>query len=50
VVMFSRYAYQDRYGYGPRLSLLVISPYSKTTFVDHSITDQTSIIQFIEDN
>jgi phospholipase C len=30
--------------------LLVISPYSKTTFVDHSITDQTSIIRFIEHN
>jgi phospholipase C len=46
----SRDAYQDRCGYGPRLPLLVISPYSKTTFVDHSITDQTSIIRFIEDN
>ena len=42
--------YQDRCGYGPRLPLLVISPYSKTNFVDHSITDQTSIIRFIEDN
>ena len=30
--------------------MLVISPYSKTNFVDHSITDQTSIIRFIEDN
>lgn len=42
--------YQDRCGYGPRLPLLVISPYSKTNFIDHSITDQTSIIRFIEDN
>jgi phospholipase C len=42
--------YQDRCGYGPRLPLLVISPYSKTNFVDHSITDQTSIIRFVEDN
>jgi len=42
--------YQDRCGYGPRLPLVVISPYSKTNFVDHSITDQTSIIRFIEDN
>ena len=46
----SRGAHQDRCGYGPRLPLLVISPYSKTNFVDHSITDQTSIIRFIEDN
>jgi phospholipase C len=46
----SRGAHQDRCGYGPRLPLLVISPYSKINFVDHSITDQTSIIRFIEDN
>jgi len=39
-----------RCGYGPRLPLLVISPWSKENFVDHSITDQTSIIRFIEDN
>jgi phospholipase C len=43
-------AYQDRCGYGPRLPLLVISPYAKTNFVDHSLTDQTSILRFIEDN
>jgi phospholipase C len=42
--------YKDRAGYGPRLPLLVISPYSKRNFVDHSITDQTSILRFIEDN
>ena len=43
-------AYQDRCGHGPRLPLLVISPHSKTNFVDHSITDQSSILRFIEDN
>ena len=43
-------AYQDRCGYGPRLPLLVISPYARTNFVDHSITDQSSILRFIEDN
>ena len=42
--------YQDRCGYGPRLPFLVISPYAKVNFVDHKITDQTSIIRFIEDN
>ncbi|MGC2573614.1 MAG: alkaline phosphatase family protein [Candidatus Nitrosopolaris sp.] len=42
--------YQDRCGYGPRLPLLTISPYAKVTFIDHKITDQTSIIKFIEDN
>jgi phospholipase C len=43
-------AYPDRCGYGPRLPLLVISPFAKENFVDHSITDQTSILRFIEDN
>jgi phospholipase C len=39
-----------RCGYGPRLPLLVISPWSKQNFVDHTVTDQSSIIRFIEDN
>ncbi|MGN6559529.1 MAG: phospholipase C [Candidatus Nitrosocosmicus sp.] len=43
-------SYNDRCGYGPRLPILIISPYSKTNYVDHSITDQTSILRFIEDN
>ena len=42
--------YQDRCGYGPRLPLLVISPFSKVNAVDHSTTDQTSILRLIEDN
>ncbi len=41
---------QGRCGYGPRLPLLVISPYAKQNFVDHTLTDQTSILRFIEDN
>lgn len=43
-------AYEGRCGHGPRLPLLIISPYAKANFVDHSITDQTSIIRFVEDN
>ncbi|HJX48689.1 MAG TPA: alkaline phosphatase family protein [Gaiellaceae bacterium] len=43
-------AYQDRCGYGPRQPLLVVSPYAKSNFVDHSVTDQSSILRFIEDN
>jgi phospholipase C len=43
-------AVQGRCGYGPRLPMLVISPWSKQNFVDHTVTDQTSIIRFIEDN
>lgn len=39
-----------RHGYGPRLPLLVVSPYAKTNFIDHSVTDQSSVMRFIEDN
>jgi len=41
---------QGRCGYGPRLPLLVISPYAKANYVDHTVTDQSSILRFIEDN
>ena len=41
---------QGRCGYGPRLPLMLISPYAKQNYVDHTLTDQTSIIHFIEDN
>ena len=41
---------QGRCGYGPRQPLLVISPWSKHNFVDNTVTDQTSVIRFIEDN
>jgi len=41
---------QGRCGYGPRLPLLVISPWTRPNTVDHTITDQTSMIRFIEDN
>lgn len=43
-------ATQGRCGYGPRLPLLVISPYAKPNYVDHRTTDQSSILRFIEDN
>jgi phospholipase C len=43
-------AYEARCGYGPRQPLLVISAYAKKNFVDHSTTDQTSILRFVEDN
>jgi phospholipase C len=39
-----------RCGYGARQPLLVISPWARPNFVDHSVTDQTSIIRFVEDN
>jgi len=43
-------AFQDRCGYGPRLPLLVVSPFAKQNFVDSSVTDQSSILKFIEHN
>jgi phospholipase C len=43
-------AYLDRCGYGPRLPLMVISPFAKTNHVDHALTDQTSILRFVEEN
>jgi phospholipase C len=39
-----------RCGFGPRLPLLVISPWAKPNFIDHTNTDQSSILRFIEDN
>jgi phospholipase C len=39
-----------RCGYGVRTPLLVMSPWAKANFVDHTVTDQTSILRFIEDN
>jgi len=41
---------QGRCGYGPRQPLLVISPFAKRNFVDHTLTDQSSVLRFIEDN
>lgn len=43
-------AYQGRLAYGMRIPFLVISPFAKTNFVDHTMTDQTSVLRFIEKN
>jgi phospholipase C len=40
---------QGRCGNGPRLPLLVISPWAKPNYVSHTVTDQSSILRFIED-
>ena len=42
--------FQGRCGYGPRIPMLLISPWAKQNFVDNTLTDQSSIIHFIEDN
>lgn len=41
---------EGRCGYGPRQPLVVISPFAKANFVDHTLTDQSSVLRFIEDN
>ena len=40
---------QGRCGYGPRMPLLVISPWAKKNYLDTTVTDQSSIVRFIED-
>ncbi|MGJ4845162.1 phospholipase C [Leifsonia sp. Le1] len=42
--------YADRCGPSQRLPLLVISPYAAQNKVDHTPTDQTSVLRFIENN
>jgi phospholipase C len=41
---------QARCGVGPRQPLLVVSPFAKRNFVDNTFTDQSSVVQFVEDN
>ena len=40
---------QGRCGPGPRLPLLIISPWAKKNYVDHTLTTQASIMRLIED-
>jgi len=40
---------QGRCGYGPRLPLIVISPWAKKNYIDSTVTDQSSVTRFIED-
>ena len=39
-----------RCGYGTRLPLLVISPWARDNYIDHTLLDQSSVIRFVEDN
>ncbi len=39
-----------RCGHGPRLPLLVLSPWAQPNYVDHTLTDQASVINFVEAN
>lgn len=39
-----------RCAYGPRIPILVVSPWAKWNYVSSRLSDQTSITRFIEDN
>jgi len=41
---------QGRCGFGPRIPLLVISPWAKQNYVEHSTLNFASVVRFIEDN
>src|SRR5262249_50302328 len=41
---------QGRCGFGPRLPMMVVSPYAKTNYVDHDLSNQASTINFVEYN
>jgi phospholipase C len=38
----------DFFGDGPRVPLIVVSPFAKPGYVDHSYADRASILKFIE--
>ncbi|MGF6414539.1 phospholipase C [Paraburkholderia sp. MM5482-R1] len=43
-------AVNGRCGPGTRIPLLVISPYARSNYVDHTAITQASVVRFIEDN
>ena len=40
----------DFFGDGPRIPFLVVSPYARTNFIDHTYHDHSSVLKFIERN
>ena len=40
----------DNYGYGFRVPLILVSPYAKHGYIEHTETDHTSLLKFIETN
>jgi len=38
------------FGDGPRVPMMVVSPYARSGFVDHTYTDHASLLKFIEAN
>jgi phospholipase C len=42
--------YEDRLGYGPRLPMILVSPYAKHNAVSNTLCDQSSVVRFVEEN
>ena len=40
----------DFFGDGPRIPFLLVSPYARTGFIDHTYYDHSSVLKFIERN
>jgi len=40
----------DQHGYGLHVPVILVSPYAKSGYIDHSTLDFTSILKFIEQN
>ncbi len=40
----------DKYGYGLRVPAILVSPYAKSGYIDHTVLDFTSMLKFIEQN
>jgi len=40
----------DQYGYGPRVPLIIISPYAKAGYVSHALYEFSSILKFVEED
>ncbi|MFZ6849095.1 alkaline phosphatase family protein [Undibacterium sp. RuRC25W] len=40
----------DFFGDGPRIPFLIVSPYARTNYIDHTYHDHTSVMKFIERN
>jgi phospholipase C len=38
----------DQFGLGPRVPLLIISPYAKPGYLSHTLYEHTSVLKFIE--
>jgi len=38
----------DKYGYGFRVPCLVVSPFARAGYIDHTVNDHTSILKFVE--